>query len=235
MPHFRPRISILTALLLMTILAMAIVIALLWREMVPMRAENKQLNEERGTLVLDDKQKLHAIRIPDRFAGDDRTSFRVYVPDGQLYFAYAQVNDIPKSAIPAHKPLPRPPGPLGMFQGRLYARLDPGEHVVTIRTTHYNHTADIYLVASLTNPHITLDAGANTSKDRWPTKEPEAYAVHGDSVKSTTVASDGSQPLVLMRYRVEPQEANPKVITTLHWPEPEYPLDGVILWLERTK
>jgi hypothetical protein len=47
--NLRPRISILTALLLMTILGMAIVIWQLWHKVGPLQTEVKQLREERGT------------------------------------------------------------------------------------------------------------------------------------------------------------------------------------------
>jgi hypothetical protein len=232
MPSFRPRISILTALLLMTIVCMAIVVTHLWREVGALRAENKRLNEERGTLVISDPNLLHAIRIPDRFAGDDRTSFRIYVPKGQRYVEFAQANDIPKSGLPKRKLDPKRAKLVGNAQGQLFASLDEGEHVVTILTTHNGRTADISISASLTSPRITLDAAANTKKDVWPTVEPDAYSVFGDGVKSTTITAKANEPLVLTRYRIEEREANPKVITTLHWSEPEYLLDGFMLWLE---
>ena len=84
--RLRPRISLLAALLLMTVVGMAIVIVQLWLEVGPLRAENKRLNEERGTLVIGDPSQLHAIRIPARFAGEGRQSYRVYVPPGRTYF-----------------------------------------------------------------------------------------------------------------------------------------------------
>src|SRR6186713_5182 len=109
--RFRPRISILTTLLLMTILGLALVVAQLWREVGPLRAANKRLNEERGTLVMGDREKLHAIEIPARFAGECLTSFRIYVPPEQTYVAYVCVNDVPKTGVPADR---RPTGNLGV-------------------------------------------------------------------------------------------------------------------------
>src|SRR4051812_252002 len=93
----RPRFSLLTVLLLMTITGMGISIRQLWREVGPLRADNKRLTEERGMLVIRDPNRLHAIEIPARFAGEGRQSFRVYVPPGQTYLAFVQVNDIPKA------------------------------------------------------------------------------------------------------------------------------------------
>jgi len=71
---------------------MSIVIASLWREVGPLRAANKRSKEERGTLVITDPAKVHAIEIPARFAGEGRQSFRVYVPPGKKYRAFVQVN-----------------------------------------------------------------------------------------------------------------------------------------------
>jgi len=50
-PARRFRISILTALLLTTILGMSIVIAVLWREVAPLRAQVQELREETGPTV----------------------------------------------------------------------------------------------------------------------------------------------------------------------------------------
>src|SRR4051794_1847310 len=98
--RWRPRFSLLSALLLMTIVGLSIVVVQLWREVGPLRAETKRLNEERGTLVIGDATKLHAIKIPTRFAGKDRVSYRVHVPAGKSYFAFAQVNNVPKAGLP---------------------------------------------------------------------------------------------------------------------------------------
>lgn len=222
-----PRISILTALLLMTILGMAIVVAQLWREISPLHAANKRFNEERGTLVIGDPTKLHAIQIPSRFAGEGRQSYRVYVPPGQNYVAYLRINGIPKDGLPERKVLPDHAGILGVFQGQLHGSLKPGEHVVTVRTVQSSKRTDIQLIVDF------LDAYANTAEDGWPTAKPETYAVYGsDSVRSSTVDSDGSQPLVLLRHRIE-GVTRESTFVSYTIPEPTYPLDGMILWLER--
>jgi hypothetical protein len=226
MPRFRPRISLLSALLLMTIVAMAIVVVGLWREVGPLRAENKQLNEERGTLVIGEPAKLHAIKIPARFAGEGRHSFRIYVPPGQTYMAFAKVNDVPKDGLPEPKKLPNHAGILGLFQDRLFGRIGPGEHIVTIRTIRHGTKADIYLIID------GLDAGANTSRDRWPTNVPETYHVFGGGVGGTAVVLDRREPLVLLRRRIM-AAAQSNVLVSYSMPEPDLPLDGVLLWVER--
>lgn len=231
---FRPRISILTGLLLMTILGMAIVIWQLWHKVGPLQTEVKQLREERGTLVIEDPKTVNAIRIPSRFAGEGRTSFRVYIPPGQRYYAFVHINNVPKSGLPEPLKLPGHDMILGSFQGRLFARLDPGEHVVTLRTIRRGKTEDISLVVGSPNVGVPLDASAMTSKDGWPTVKPETYKVHGDGVTSHTTTAKGAEPFVLLRTRIE-GVSEETVHVTYTIPEPDYPLDGLILWLERAQ
>lgn len=227
---WQPRISLLTTLLLMTILGMGIVVARFWREVGLLRAENKRLKEERGMLVVGDPNQLHAVEIPARFAGEERQSFRVYVPPGQTYIAFVQVNNVPKAGIPAK--LYEPVGFAGSSQGQSHARLGPGEHVVTIKTTRRGGRADIVLVVGVAGREDPRDAPAGTSKDRWPTTTPETYTVFGGSVGAATVAAEGAEPLVLLRQRVLGVVLSNDSFGYIT-PEPSYPLDGVLLWVER--
>jgi hypothetical protein len=218
----------------MTIAATAIVIVKLWREVGPLRAENKRLHEERGTLVIGDPNKLQAIRIPGRFAAEGGPSFRVYVPPMQRYIAYVQVNDVPKSGIPERKKLPNHAGILGNFQGLLYGRLEPGENVVTVKTIRRGGKADISLVVATPKNKIPLDAAANTRKDQWPTVVPETFSVFGDGVEARTIAAEGTEPFVLKRCRILGVSSK-QMMVSYTTPEPNAPLDGYILWVEQSK
>jgi hypothetical protein len=80
MYRFRPRISLLSALLLLTIVAMAIVIVQLWREVGPLRSEVRELRNEVGLLSIEDKSKLHAIEV--RTNQDLFWKWRIWVPEG---------------------------------------------------------------------------------------------------------------------------------------------------------
>lgn len=93
----RPRISILTALLLMTILGMSIVIARLWREVGPQRAELLTRRNEMGQLFITDPQKAHAIGVDSK---DSETwRWRVYLPKrprrANDWFIYTYVGQQP--------------------------------------------------------------------------------------------------------------------------------------------
>lgn len=144
----RPRFSLFTLLLLTSITALSITVGLLWREVKPLRVENKRLHEERGTLMIDDPTKLQAIKIPDRFAGEGRVSYRIFVPKGSLYWAFVVVNDIAKEGYPQVERYPMRYSVLGSGTNLpLHGRLEPGEHVLTIRTVRRSSDqSDIQLI-----------------------------------------------------------------------------------------
>ena len=178
--------------------------------------------------MIADRSKLHAIRIPDRFAGEGRESYRVFVPNDSLYWAFVVVNNIPKQGYPELKRYPSRNSILGCGTDLpLHGRLEPGEHVLTIRKDHRNpdHTK-IQLIVD------DLDASTSASIDRWPTVVPETYATFGDGVSGTTAATDSSGQLVLQRHRlIGVTEA--ALDASYAMPEPDMPLDGFMVWIER--
>lgn len=79
MPRFRPRISLLSALLLMTIAGMAIVIVQLWQEVGPLREEVIQRRAEMGQLYVTDTSKAHAIGVD--WDADGVWRWRIFLPE----------------------------------------------------------------------------------------------------------------------------------------------------------
>lgn len=78
---FRPRISLMTLLLLVAIFAMGIVIWQLNAELIPLRTEVRKLRDENGQLTIDQPEKIHAIQM-----GTDYPlawKWRVYIPEGR--------------------------------------------------------------------------------------------------------------------------------------------------------
>jgi hypothetical protein len=94
-----PRLSIRTALLLMTILGMAIVIIQQWKLIKPMRDELTMLREETGRLSIEDRTKFHAIKV--RTDGEYLWKWRVWIPDGREYQLNIATQDIPKDGYPS--------------------------------------------------------------------------------------------------------------------------------------
>jgi hypothetical protein len=98
--HFwRPRFSLLTALLLMTIVGMAISLVRLWREVGPLRADVLRLRNEVGALMIDDETKPCAIRV--RTSDDLTWKWRVWIPQGREYLLRCAGESIPKQGFPA--------------------------------------------------------------------------------------------------------------------------------------
>jgi hypothetical protein len=226
-----PRFSLLTLLLFVVIAALTLTTVSLVREVRPLRAENNRLNEERGTLMIADRSKLQAIRIPDQIAGEGRESFRVYVPADSLYWVFLIVNEVPKSGYPTLESYPKPYSTLGGSTSPVFGRLEPGEHVLTIREDRRNaeHMRMQLIVDG-------LDVTANNSSDRWPTRTPETYTVFEEGVERVTTPADRSGRLVLQRRRIaetSPVNTNIHVSYVVTEREPEQALDGVMMWIER--
>jgi len=95
MPRFRPRISILNALLLTTIVAMAITIVQLWREVGPLRKEVRGQRAELGYLTVDDPANAYAISVDS--PGEKKWKWRLYLPAGRQHFLHCYTGNLPSS------------------------------------------------------------------------------------------------------------------------------------------
>ena len=118
----RPRISLLTALLLTTIVGLTIVVALFWREIGPLRTEVRLLRNETGRLLVEDVDDIYAVALRPLAPGETGAwSWRVYLPPGQSYRVRAGV-------APKLDKLPIPTVAVGDME----SLLEPGEHVLRI-------------------------------------------------------------------------------------------------------
>lgn len=235
----RWRFSLRTLLLVTTIVAMALVIAWQYRELQPLRAENRRLNEERGTLVLVDPERVNAIHIPSRFAGGAANAFRVSIPPGRRYLAIVVVNEIPRTGYPEARILRSFRGIVGTSKHVGYASLDPGEHVIAVEVQEHwdgkQNKQDVRIVCGI--PGTTpLYANLGLSADGWPNSAAEAYRGWTDVIASRTEIAGDDGRLVLLRKRLQPTFAAEPPISefarTFVAPEPNEPLDGMMLWLE---
>ncbi len=138
MPRFLPRISILNALLLMTIVAMAIVIVQLWREVVPLRAEVRSLRQQAGVLAIDDPSAVQAVGVPTDV--EDIYKWRVYVPNRRDVLLKAFFGGVEKTGFPATKTV---------------IPLEAGEQLVTFRT-HSKRSDEHTALAEVETPGQTL-------------------------------------------------------------------------------
>lgn len=110
----RARFSLLTLVLVTTIVALAIAVGMLYREVAPLRAEVKRLRAEVGELDVRDKSKIHAIQVPS--GSKLEWKWRIWIPEGVSYQMRAVGEDVPQEGFPE-------------FGGTTYLR-EPGEQVI---------------------------------------------------------------------------------------------------------
>lgn len=224
----RIRFSLLNLLLLFSCVALAITSYRLGNEIRPLRVENKRLNEERGTLVFDDDTKVHAIRVPDRYANNSGT-FRVFVPKGKTYVAVVAVNNIPKDGIPEVKRSPPAGMSLGQAGANAFASLPPGEHRISLVLRHPRNGCPQIIFSD--TEQIGHGISVSFPAGEWPDEEWQGYHLFGDSVGRTTETVDAGQRLVLLRDRREPSDPDSISVSYVR-PNPDYPMDGMMLWIE---
>lgn len=200
----RPRISLLNAILLTAIIAMAIVIAQFWREIGPLRAEVRSLRNETGRLSIDDPTRLYAIEV--RTQAERTWKWRVWVPQGETAMVSVQWGKVPKAGVPRSS---------GSIQ------VESGEHWITL-------SAAFDPKASYWTSQLATETGSVGSMiqpdEHWFDFKQCAAVSDGVSTYSAE-AKPGKKAFVLKRYRAA-QVSNSANI-------PADPTPGFIIWLDR--
>ncbi len=106
--------SLLNLVLMTTVVALGVTVYLLYQEVAPLRAEVKRLRDEVGELHVEDKSKVHAIRVETD--NELEWKWRIWVPVGAIYNLRGFGDEIPNDGFPD-------------TGGTIYLR-EPGEHVV---------------------------------------------------------------------------------------------------------
>ena len=91
--RIRPRFSLLTVMLAMALVACGITIWQLWRELVPLRAEVRQMRSQLGFLSVDDESLPYAIQVHEW--NDEIWRWRIYLPPGGKYQLYQYGGQFP--------------------------------------------------------------------------------------------------------------------------------------------
>jgi hypothetical protein len=202
---WRPRLSLLSALLLITIIGMAIVIAQLWHEVGPLRKEVRDLRNEVGRLSIDDPTKVHAIEV--RTNEQHSWKWRVWVPENEKVSFHTKWGNVPRTGVPANCP----PAPLA-----------PGEQWITMRVMQDQQSKEWFAQYETNGSGFGLrikneDCWWNWSKD----------AMMAEGVQNQSVAQlDPKEPLILTRYRTVPSGNSDDLRV-------DAPTPGFIIWLER--
>jgi hypothetical protein len=223
MPRFRPRISLLSALLLMTIAGMAIVIVQLWRELVPLRQEVRGYRTELGLLTIDDPTRIHGVQVPTREEG---WKWRVYFPPGSDYMLHCFTGIIPAGVESSQRrdfsSMKIGPGGFltsmgGNFEGEsvIEARFKQSDGTWTLQISiNGGGWSDMRLdkdfAAYLSNPRGALFWTSNFNK------------------KEQSTFSADERVFLLKRRKPEVTDIQGGILSR----EPDGPAPGVALWIE---
>ncbi len=208
--RWRPRFSLLSALLLMNIAGMAIVIVQMWREVGPLRQEVRRLRDEVGELTIEDETKLHAIQVR---TNDEMTwKFRFWIPPGadvSLKFKWGNI------------PLNTYPNP-DIIKSHLHA----GEQWValSVQRDRAGEGWQCFLeCARASDTTLPIPAA-----DQWFLRPNGGFAGMGvGNGSKVDDADDGTKTFLLQRYREAPLRSP---ISAMDDPND---LPGFIIWLER--
>lgn len=206
MPRVRPQISLLSALLLMTIVGMAIVIAQLWSEVGPIREEVRRLRDEVGELSIEDMTRMHAIEV--RTGDPLMWKWRMWVPEGQTVVVRSQWGEVPRTGVP---------------RGSGSVSLEPGEQWITYRAQPDSRgdswTAKLETATGWTGAGIRN----NDRWWQWPTT-----TTTGEGVGFTTkIANADENSFLLKRLRIGTDKNSSQLLNQ------DSPTAGFIIWLER--
>jgi hypothetical protein len=221
--HWRPRFSLLSALLLMTIVALTLAVVRQRGDVERLRSEVRQLRDEVGKLSIDDPTTPCAIRL---LSLDESTwKYRIYVPPGQRYGLALTVNDVPQSGLPSmwRPPAQSHPGrwTSSILPNGHYLFLGEGEHVITVgvaRTEGGNRCVGLEWFDVSTGVRQKTSP-VEVDKAHWPRVDTGGL---DDGVGRSTQIVDSRGELILMRHIVPP----------LGLPMGNQPMDGFLLWLE---
>lgn len=95
----RMRYSLLTLALVTAIIALSITVAMLYREVLPLRDEVARLRSEVGELHVGDPSKLHAIRVETD--SELEWKWRLWIPEGASYRLRAEGDRVPAEGYPS--------------------------------------------------------------------------------------------------------------------------------------
>jgi hypothetical protein len=178
------RFSLLNLVLMTTIAALGIVVALQHRELAPLRQEVARLRTEVGELTIDDSQKLYAVSV--KKAGGYRWEWRIHYPEGHDFWVHLS-HRVPKKGLPSTSSSVAFLGARGGEETLVaeVLRGENGERYVYLRSSSLNRSSP------LNSPYLNVD---------------ESDWLNGRTMIGSTLAGEGQQistdadkPLILLR------------------------------------
>jgi hypothetical protein len=217
--RYQPRISLLTAFLLITIVGLAIVVALQWHELRPLRADNRRMRDELGYLNIDDPTKAYAIQL--KTLGNEAWKWRIYLPLGGKY----------QLCCFRGRPLPAATSLKGHNWPATVKRQGGGvTSMGTQMQGEFTVEAKLEKKSGMWTLHVRPGGSTSVYKgspDREADDEPSVVRSLGEEQQKIEPA----EPILLLHL------AKP-VVTTLSngsrtSESPDGPADGAVLWIEQ--
>lgn len=218
---YRPRFSILSALLVLTIAALAVTV---WRqnsELSPLQQEVRRLRKELGQLTIDDANKIYAIRVPS--SDLDTNRFRVYLPKNRKFILGSRIQTIPgRLQSQSRKDWLESLSGIGST-----STIDSGEFTIDVEVKRDNEKADHWNLYHSINGrgggHVGSEMPWLNDRRRWTTE--------ADAGFDQQTERDADEGLVLFELR----QGNIKELAGGYSVTPadktkEQP--GVMLWIE---
>lgn len=179
------RFSLLNLVLMTTIVSLGVTVYMLYQEVAPLRAEVKRLRDEVGELHIEDKTKLHAIRVETE--NELEWKWRIWLPEGTSYKLRGFGDDIPLESFPE-------------MGGTIYLR-EPGEHVVRWLIKH-DPKNDRW------EGRLHHD-GSSVGSDTQPWVEWGHWSASGSGVGTSTKVYDPDEQVELVRRRYTNEKSPP--------------------------
>jgi hypothetical protein len=166
------------------IVALSVTVALLYREVGPLRQEVRKLRDEVGHLSISDPTKLHAIRVD---TSEELTwKWRLWIPEEQGYRLRSYEGEVPKSGYPS--------------SGVTISRLKSGETWIDYRIRSDPKSGK--LCGAMRMPGFRA-GGDSHDWVQWPRKRSTL-----DGVTSSTHVFVPGQTVELIRLRVSKDAAS---------------------------
>jgi hypothetical protein len=177
----------------MTIVGLTIVVAQLWREVNPLRAEVFRLRQELGYLSIHDENKIYAIQVSG--TDPDVRRYRVYIPTNGTFKVYSRIHTIPAR-------------PTGISQQAWFAELlksrsgstssvEAGEFTIDVRVRQDPQTKDQW-----TLDHTIVGKGTGSVGSGMPwLSDRRLWSISGDVSVGKQQEFNPSDGFVLFQLR----------------------------------